>query len=75
MDSQASQISSVEQPWPLSAFCTASTERKRRVLMHSLSNAGSRVIAGGAVFIRILLDFQRGEALSSRMPQIGMRYP
>src|SRR6185437_13972916 len=40
--------------WPLSAFCTASTERKRRVLMHALSNAGSEGIAGGAAFIRIL---------------------
>jgi hypothetical protein len=35
-------------------FCTASTERKRRVLMHSLSNAGSRAIVEGAAFIRIL---------------------
>jgi hypothetical protein len=39
---------------PLSAFCTASTERKRRVLMHSLSNAGAGVIVERAVFIRIL---------------------
>src|SRR6185437_10766739 len=52
---------------PLSAFCTASTDRKRRVLMHSLSNAGSGGIAEGAAFIRLLrVDLCFAEQMGTR---------
>src|SRR6185437_2179090 len=50
---------------PLSAFCTASTERKRRVLTHSLSKAGLGEILEDGAFIRASLGFRATGLLRS----------